>query len=42
VARCSRPERDGIRTYVVMPRNATYQLTSLGNSLLLVTTPLDR
>jgi DNA-binding HxlR family transcriptional regulator len=38
-----RLERDGILTrtvYEVMPPNVTYQLTSLGNSLLLATTPL--
>jgi DNA-binding HxlR family transcriptional regulator len=38
-----RLERDGILTrtvYEVMPPNVTYQLTPLGNSLLLATTPL--
>jgi DNA-binding HxlR family transcriptional regulator len=38
-----RLERDGILTrtvYEVMPPNVTYQLTSLGNSLLLTITPL--
>ena len=38
-----RLERDGILTrtvYEVMPPNVTYELTSLGNSLLLATTPL--
>jgi DNA-binding HxlR family transcriptional regulator len=38
-----RLERDGILTrtvYEVMPPHVTYQLTSLGDSLLLATTPL--
>jgi DNA-binding HxlR family transcriptional regulator len=38
-----RLERDGILTrtvYEVMPPNVTYQLTPLGKSLLLATTPL--
>jgi DNA-binding HxlR family transcriptional regulator len=38
-----RLERDGILTrtvYEVMPPNVTYELTPLGNSLLLATTPL--